>query len=192
MRWLSIDPATFTGIARWEGDKLACVGSLRPITTKKEAKVVGSVKGGLVIDTLDTLSLFGERSPKAFASPLLAWSALLADVSAVVIEEAMGFSAKSVAQLGVRRGYIRALCETRQVPWHEINLKEWQRVAGEMLNVSWPNNSEKGKQLSIDLVAEHYGGLVVSDDEGDAIWLGRAAMRMRTVRAMSATTAQGA
>ncbi len=53
MRWLSVDPATKSGIARWDGAKLVSVATLRPMTAT-EAKPHRCTKGDLAAVVLVT------------------------------------------------------------------------------------------------------------------------------------------
>jgi hypothetical protein len=87
MRWLSIDPATKTGIARWEGPRLVSVATLRPMTAG-EAKPHGCTKGDLAaIVLLDGIaSVIGPTSIArgARGRPCL----LMASSALPIIEEA--------------------------------------------------------------------------------------------------------
>jgi hypothetical protein len=172
MRWLSVDPATKTGIARWEDETLVSVATMRP-PAPKEAKARGVTKAsGLVVASAQGADIYLGRKH--------AWAAQLTGVEAVVVEEAMGFMPKSVAQLAFRRGYIAALCESRGIAYIEVNTREWRRVAGERFGVNFPTKSEDAKRLAIDLVREHYG-TECSDDEADAVLVGLWAIRTRAL-----------
>lgn len=176
MRWLSCDPATHTGLVFWDGDKPEGVATLRP-AGKREAKVAK-------VDperALYCAPLGLERLPVTFASPLGAWRFLLEAIDLVVVEESFGESPKTVAQMGERRGYIQHGCDAAGIPFRTINAEEWKRVCGELLNVAWPNATKESKQRSIDLCQQHTG-LVVTGDEGDAYWLGRAALWLGVVK----------
>lgn len=177
MRWLSIDPATKTGIARWEGPRLVSVATLRPMTAG-EAKPHGCTKGDLAAIVL----LDGRRVIVPHVTTARAWSSLLPGIEAVIIEEAMGFQPKTVAQLGYRRGYIAALCEQRNVAVTEVNTSSWRKVAGDAWGVSFPAKSDAAKVLAQSLVREHFG-VECTDDEADAVLVGHWALRTRTVRA---------
>lgn len=166
MRWISIDPATKTGIARWRGPNLVGVATLRPPTAKER---LGHGKGVVVC------------GKTVYTDRLGFWSQELALAEAVVMEEAMGFSPKAVAQLAFRRGYITACAELRVIPVHEVNTSSWRKVAGEAWGVSFPAKSDAAKALSIALVQEHYG-VECTDDEADAVLVGHWALRTRTVR----------
>lgn len=179
MYWLSVDPATKTGVARWDGSRLMGSGTLRVVKTAKEAKALRVPKGWLLWE------------PERAGAPLLAgvvaattreaWAALLIGAEHVAIEEAMGFSAKAVAQLAWRRGYIAALCEERGIPVTEVNTSSWRKAAGEAWGVTFPAKSDAAKALAIDLVREHYG-ITCTDDEADAVLVGHWALRTRTVK----------
>lgn len=111
-----------------------------------------------------------------------AWGYLVGRVDLVVVEESFGDSPKTIAQMGERRGYIESMCDERGVQFRTVNTSEWRKVCGDRLDKSWPAASKAAKQRSIDLVAEHCDGLVVSGDEGDAYWVGRAAMWLGLVK----------
>ena len=176
MRWLSVDPATKTGIARWDGPRLVSVATLRPMTAT-EAKPHGCAKGDMAALVL----LDSRRVLIPHVTTARAWAWLLAGIDAVVIEEAMGFQPKTVAQLGYRRGYIAALCEQRGVPVTEVNTSSWRKVAGEAWGVSFPAKSDAAKILAQSLAAEHFG-VLCTDDEADAVLVGHWALRTRTVQ----------
>ena len=171
MRWLSIDPATKTGIARWEGSRLLSVATLRP-ATKLESRsgptlMLSSLK-------VSALGVGDARSTLGFATGQAAWRWLLFEwgvVHTVVIEEAMGASPKTVAQLAYRRGYIAAQCELRGASVREVNTSSWRKVAGEAFGKSFPNKSDEAKALAIALVEKHFG-VTCSDDEADAVLIG--------------------
>lgn len=172
MRWLSIDPATKTGIARWDGERLLGVATMRP-PGAKEAKSQGVTKAlGQTVASAQGVDVYRDRKH--------AWASLLSGCDAVVIEEAMGFRPKAVSQLAFRRGYIAAFCESRGITYAEVNTSEWRRVAGEAFGVSFPANSEAAKALAIKLVREHYGA-ECSDDEADAVLVGLWAIRTRAL-----------
>ena len=97
MRWLSIDPATKTGIARWEGAKLVSVATLRPPLAAEQRR---HPEAALVLVTGTTVT--------PFATPLTAWGTLLVGAQMVVVEEGVD-SAALVAGLK-RRGH-RAAAE---------------------------------------------------------------------------------
>lgn len=169
MRWMSIDPAEKTGLALWDGNKLVDVGTLRPASAREAKALPEDVRAGGLVSALCGVAAVwsGKRT---------AWGTLLQGVAAVVAEESFGESPKTVSQMGQRRGYIEAVCDSLDVPFRTINTSEWRRVCGERLGQSWPAASKAAKQRSIDLVREHCDGLIVTGDEGDAYWVGRAAM----------------
>lgn len=177
MKWLSVDPATKTGLARWEDETLVSVATMRP-PAPKEAKSRGVSKAsGIVVASTQGADIYLGRKH--------AWAAQLSGVEAVVIEEAMGFRPKAVSQLAFRRGYVAAFCESRGVAYVEVNTSEWRRVAGEAFRVSFPANSDAAKALSIALVREHYQ-IECSDDEADAVLVGLWAIRTRSIGLRSA------
>lgn len=177
MRWYSIDPATKTGIAVWEGDQLEMVGTVRPAKAKEAKQADVPRADALTVDwrNTETRWTFTARNRMHF------WRFLLADGPTVVAEEAMGFSPKAVAQLGFRRGYVAAIVEVAFGTLIEVNSSEWRRVAREAYGVSFPNNSEAAKALAVSLVHEQFG-LECSDDEADAVLVGVWALRTQAVR----------
>lgn len=176
MRWLSIDPAEKTGLVIWEGATPLVFATLRP-GGKREIAALKLGSDVLIFEPSFVASSAPEQQ-SAFASAADAWLYLLSGLGAVVVEESFGDAPKTVAQMGERRGYIRCACErdSRPVPFRTIHTSEWRRVCGERLGQSWPAASKAAKQRSVDLVREHCNGLVVTNDEGDAYWIGRAAM----------------
>lgn len=178
MRWLSIDPATKTGIAEWDGATLVCVMTLRPAGVREAKAAKVDHARAIAVDT----QLATARTKYTTVYPSMRDALLRICVSPlVVVEESFGDSAKTVAQLGERRGYIESICDERALTFQTINAEEWKRVCGQELEAAWPNATKAAKERSVQLVAQHYAGLAVSDDEGDAIWLGRAALRLGRV-----------
>lgn len=179
MRWLSIDPATKTGVAEWDGASLVCVSTMRPagVREAKAAKVESA--RAVAIDT--QLATARTKYTSVYASMRDALLRICVS-PLVVVEESFGESPKTIAQLGERRGYIESICDERGHVFKTVNAEEWKRVCGQELDAAWPNATKAAKERSIELAAKHYNGLVVSDDEGDAIWLGRAALRLGVVK----------
>lgn len=170
MHWLSIDPATKTGIAHWRGDTLVGVRTLRA------AKAHERQRGYALALDVTGLSI-------GFASMFAAWGSQLAGASAVVIEEGMGGAPKSVAQLGFRRGFIAALCEQRRIGYSEINSKRWKKVVGEHLDDKFPGYSKLDKAHAVALVDKRYPlARGCSSDEADAVLVGLYALLSGTVQ----------
>jgi hypothetical protein len=67
-----------------------------------------------------------------------AWTYLVGKVSAIVVEESFGESAKTVSQMGERRGYIEAVCDENAIRFASVNTMVWRKVCGERLDKSWP------------------------------------------------------
>ena len=100
----------------------------------------------------------------------------------VVIERGFGGMVSAVRSQGMHIGYHQCLCETIGLDRPtEINVAEWRRVIREDLGISWPKDRDACKALSRNLVKEIYN-LDLSDDESDAVLLGRAAIRMGMMR----------
>lgn len=176
--WLSIDPATKTGLALWADDKLMEVATLESASAA-ERKSMRLAKTALGLYRL-RLGLAG-RSASYYGTDFLAWSWALRDVSAVVVEEGFGPSAKTVAQHAFRRGFIAALCAARDIPFHVVNVSEWRKVVGAANGFTFPRDSSQAKARAMELVEARFGQRV-SDDEADAVCAGLWALQTRTVQ----------
>lgn len=174
--WLSIDPAAKTGLAFFSGDRLFSVATLEPASAAVRRK---NKAAALVLSRL-TITDMG-RSSTQFSTELSAWSWLLIGISAVVLEEGFGSSAKTVAQHAFRRGFIAALCAARDIPFHVVNVSEWRRVVGAANGFTFPRDSSQAKARAMELVEARFGQRV-SDDEADAVCAGLWALQTRTVR----------
>lgn len=164
MRWISIDPATKTGIARWDGGALVGVSTLRPPLKKEARQHPGAA-----------LVLVNGTNVAGLASPFVAWSFLVAGVGAVIVEEGMGGSEKSIAQLAFRRGYIARECDGRHIRHKEVNSKAWKKAVGEHYGAKFPGYSKLDKEHAVALVERHFGRSC-SGDEADAVLVGVWAM----------------
>lgn len=180
MRWLSIDPAKLTGVARWRGDLLVSVATLRPPTpAERKAKTfVREARSSVALDVL-TVGNKG-RVQLFFLSELEAWGWLLTGAGAVIAEEGFGASPKTVAQHAFRRGFVAALCALRAVPFRVVNVSEWRKVVGGAHGFTFPRDSEQAKARAQELV-EPMLGAKPSDDEADAVCAGLWALETRTV-----------
>lgn len=178
MNWLSIDPAAKTGLAFWQGDKLVAVATLEPAATA-ERKAMRLAKGALGLYRLP-IGL-SSRAASYYGADFLAWAWALRDVSAVVVEEGFGPSAKTVSQHAFRRGYIAALCDARGIPFHVVNVSEWRKVVGASNGFTFPRDSSQAKARAMELVEARFGQRV-SDDEADAVCAGLWALQTRTVQ----------
>lgn len=176
MFWISVDPAAHTGVAAWRGSVLVEVATLEPVS-KSEAKHYG--KGTLTVRGL--LKNGRERRVSYHRSDYAAWAMLLMGVSAVVVEEGFGPSAKTVAQHAERRGFIRAMCAARMIPFHVVNVSEWRKVVGQANGFAFPRESALAKARAMELIAPMIGS-PVSDDEADAACAGLWALATRTVQ----------
>ena len=161
--WISIDPANKSGVAIWRGSELVCTGVLRKIGSK--GQYILRIGGKKVIQS----------------ARILVWEDLIdpaKGIEGVVVEEGAGRFATAIKSQAKLRGYIEAVCESNGVPYREINVSEWRRVIREAYGVSFPANSKGCKELSKKLVKQEFG-IDISDDEADAVLLGRAALRLR-------------
>ncbi len=158
--WASVDPATKSGIAIWDGDQLRRTAIIRPVGASGKYTRSGT-------------------PPLSYARRFEAWKHL-SDIAAygVVVERGAGRFAAAIRSQGKICGYIEACCDLYSRPYVEVVVSEWRRVMKEDHGVSFPKDSKRCKALSRKLVKELYG-LDVTDDESDAVLLGRAAMRMR-------------
>jgi len=165
MKWISIDPATTSGVANWDNDTLVNTVVVKPRGTSGK----------------------WYRGSEIHASRFLAWLHTYDHTDAklgglpVVIERGFGGMATAVRAQGMQIGWHQCMCALlqRSAPI-EVNVAEWRRVIKEDLQVSWPKDSKRAKQLSIQLVHKVYG-ITVTEDEADAVLLGRAAIRMGLV-----------
>jgi len=162
--WISIDPSkASTGIAVWSGRDLEEHFVIKPRGNKGKYYF-----GDEVVDSRRTA--YKERLVE------------LVEPKAVYIERGMGHFAAAVRAQGMMCGYIDSKFEDK---WFinpvEVVVSEWRRVIKEDQGISWPADSKRCKQLSIDLTKELYG-IDVCDDEADAILLGRACQRMFNIK----------
>jgi len=154
--WASIDPAKGkSGVARWMGDVLLSTLVVKPRGNK-----------GRFYCGADVCSnRFG------------AWVSAIHRESAIVVERGMGGRINVAEAQGWIRGYLAAECDIMGIDCTEINVSEWRRVIKEDQGVSWPRDSARCKALAVRLVHDLYGR-DVTEDEADAVLLGRAAIRM--------------
>jgi hypothetical protein len=156
MTIISIDAATASGVARWADGQLVAAYTIKP-RGKSGAYYIGE---------------------QIVESELAAWRAVYSEVDAVVIETGYSGKAGPAGYQGERVGYHRALCQVFELPPPiRVNVAEWRRVIKEDCGVSWPADRARKKALAVALVKTLYG-LGATDDEADAILMGRAAHRM--------------
>jgi hypothetical protein len=104
------------------------------------------------------------------------------DQEAFVIEEGFGQFATAVKSQSGYREYFHSIIDYlaftgHKKAWHVVNVMEWRRAIKEEFKLSWPATTERKKALSVATVQKAYG-ITVSDDESDAVLLGRASMRL--------------
>jgi hypothetical protein len=159
--WTSIDiGAGKSGIAYWEGSTLLNSFVIKPCGGKG-------------------FYWFGGTK---VTSKYEAWFVALSGQSAVVVERGAGHRPNVINGQAKLRGYIEAITDipgfaSRGMDYFEVNVAEWRRVIKEDQGISWPKESARQKALAIQLVKKLYGK-DVTEDEADAILLGRAAQRM--------------
>jgi hypothetical protein len=155
--WVSVDPAKGkSGVAQWEGSTLIRVETLKPRGNAGKFYLGDATLGSL---------------HEAWIAALLG-----ADKGApVVMEKGAGGRANIVNAQGWIRGYIARGCVFAGLVPVELDVSEWRRIIKEQCGVSWPADRDRKKALSIQLVKQLYG-LDVSDDEADAVLIGRAAL----------------
>lgn len=158
MKWISEDPASKSGIARWDGTKLISTTVMRKMGAKGKYKL----------------------AEKTYSSRHEATLASLEECKQVVIEEGFGKFTAAVKHQAEIRGYVRCACDSLFIPMVVINVSEWRRVIKEAYGISWPATRDRKKALSIQLVKLIYD-INVTDDEADAVLLGVAAQRMGLV-----------
>lgn len=177
VRWLSVDPATKTGIARWSGGVIEMVATLRPATPAERRK--RQAPQAVVVEALTRGGV--DRQSIVYHDELSAWAWLLTQIEAVVAEEGFGPSPKTVAQHAFRRGFVAAMCAMRRIPFHVVNVSEWRRVVGAANGFTFPRDSSQAKARAMELVEARFGQRV-SDDEADAACAGLWALQTRTVQ----------
>jgi hypothetical protein len=158
MKWLSVDPANRSGLAYWEDARLVSTTVLR-----KMGATGKHITGGGV-----------------FTDRWGAWMYAIDSEKTVICEEGFGRFPAAIAAQGEQRGFIKAACMYKEIPFVVVNTKEWGRVIKEAFGISWPAQTERKKALAVQLVQKQYG-ITVTDDEADAVLIGVAAMRMGLV-----------
>lgn len=159
--WFSIDPASTSAIAVWSGSELKCSYILSKMGTKGNYKIIK--EGGQI----------------KMDSRYAAWQYLftLHRPSCVIMEEGFGKSTNAVKSQAELRGYVRCLSDSFSVDsFQAVNVSSWRRAIKDLYNVSFPKDSDLCKSLSRQLVEKIYG-LIVTDDEADAILLGTSSIR---------------
>ena len=166
--WASVDPANKSGIAFWIGDKLESTGVLRMMGKSGQYRMIRKIclDRGLVKTT--------------YPNKCNAWDCMCSNKGGIVIEEGAGRFTTAVKSQAKLRGYIEHSCDSFSVQYQEVNVSEWRRVVREAYGVSFPANSKGCKELSKKLVKQEFG-IDVSDDEADAVLLGKAALRLRVL-----------
>lgn len=166
MNWVSIDPASKSGIAYWSGHNLFSTSVLSKVGAKGKWRI-----GDFV-----------------YQSRFQAVESTLSDSQLVIIEEGFGAMKTAIKSQAGIRGYIEAVCDYRTVvkqfptEFKVINVSEWRRCIKEQFGISWPATTEAKKALSIKLVKEHFG-IDCTDDESDAVLIGYAAIKFGYVEA---------
>ena len=158
MKWLSVDPANKSGLAYWEDARLVNTTVLR-----KMGATGKHITGG---------GVFKDRWG--------AWMYAIDSEKTVICEEGFGRFPAAIAAQGEQRGFIKAACMYKEIPFIVVNTKEWGRVIKETFSISWPAQTERKKALAVQLVKGRFG-IDVTDDEADAVLIGVAAMRMGLV-----------
>ena len=155
-KWISIDPATKSGVATW---------------------IDGILMRTDVVKARGKSGLWYGRGGEVFDSRLDAWNGIYENVTQVIIERGFGGMATAVRSQGKHIGWHECMCAFNMPAPIEVNVSEWRRVIKEDQGISWPSESKRCKALSVKLARNLYG-LDLSDDESDAVLIGRAAMRM--------------
>ncbi len=175
----SIDPASESGVCLWLNGRPELIGAVRAAKKKDVAK--GQDHAGMMV--VDAVVSNGEKLMKrtvvSLHRPHTLWPRDLLGFHGVVVEESMGPSQKTVAQLGERRGYLRALCEVSGVPFVQVNTSIWRKALGEHFGLIWPGQSELAKALAVRLVRERWD-IECTHDEAEAVLIGMWAFLTRT------------
>lgn len=164
-RWMSVDiGASKSGVAFWIGEEL---------------------KNRLVVKPCGTKGLYWVGDTKV-GGKFAAWHDIIKNwAELVIVERGAGHRPNVINGQAKLRGYLEAICDKVSRELHiesplqfqEVNVSEWKRVIKEDQNISWPKDSKRQKALAQKLVLELYSK-TVTEDEADAILLGRAAIRM--------------
>jgi hypothetical protein len=147
-----------SGIAVWKGDQFLSTFTLRKYGNSRY-KIDEAIK----------------------KSRREAWRDCLHGHELVVIERGAGHRPNVVNAQAWLRGYIAAICEGIGAVVREINVSEWRRVIREEQGISWPAGREEKKRLAQNLVKSIYG-IKPSEDEADAVLIGRAAIRLGVLK----------
>ena len=113
MKWLSVDPANKSGLAYWEDDRLIDTTVLR-----KMGATGKHITGG---------GVFRDRWG--------AWIYAIDTEKTVICEEGFGRFKAAIAAQGEARGYIRAACDMKEIPFVVVNTSEWRRVIKEAFGI---------------------------------------------------------
>jgi hypothetical protein len=166
MHWLTIDPSNHTGLAFWNDETLMATYTARAIGTK--GKWISTDQKGEKITYPSKWDLF----KSAFEY-----------ISFIAMEEGFGMRPNAIKSQSEYRGFFKAIIEFhnhengKAIKCQVVNVSEWRRAIKEEFGLSWPATTERKKALAISTVQKAYG-ITVSDDEADAVLLGRACIRM--------------
>jgi hypothetical protein len=151
--WISIDPASKSGWAMWDGDKLFKSGTIRAM----------GKAGKWIIECYDL-------SRVVYENECHAWSSLLCLPDMLVLEHGRGEHRNADSSLAERRGYIRAIAETNGCMYNEVTNAEWRRIVKEQTGLSWPTGASKDHSLK--LCKDLMGLECETADESDALLIG--------------------
>lgn len=92
-----------------------------------------------------------------------------------VMEKAIGNRSNVINAQAEERGFITCLCMQLGIKTKVMGQAEWRRVIKEQDDFSWPADVDDKKTAAVALVQELYH-VTVTEDEADAILMGRAAI----------------
>lgn len=170
MIWMSVDAAlNRSGVALWRGPDLLEAFTLRPMGVSgqwarwKEGK-----------------KLYSEPSRRD------AWASACRAPTALVLAVERGAHRNADRALGRATGYLEAVADWRRMAYADVELMTWRRAIAEVMEargtpITWPAGESKTVAIAAARALYPALGAAVTDDEAEAVLIGRAAMRLRLV-----------
>jgi hypothetical protein len=98
--------------------------------------------------------------------------------SHMVVERGFGNRPNVISAQSEMRGYLRALCEINNAEYRQVNVSEWRRAVKDAFNVTFPNNTDAAKSLSLRLAKEQFGLDGITDNMSDSVMIAVACARL--------------
>jgi len=158
-----------SGVALWNGEQLVSAFTLRPMGTKGQW---ARWKEGVKV--------------YAVPSRWSAWKLACGCSDALVLATERGPMRNADRALGRATGYLEALADWRRMPFADVELSTWRRAITEEMEangtpITWPAGESKVVAIAAARALYPQLGAAVTDDEAEAVLIGRAAMRLRLV-----------